>query len=94
LSHARSFLHVGGLRSSFKKAPRAIRLIALLDDLNYYWTVSTPPGFDAKDPYFLMLFYFSLEIGAGEWVKYVAVMSNSIKITSTPKEKKLLSCKS
>jgi hypothetical protein len=53
--------------------------LALLDDLNYYWSTAMPPGFDVKDPDVLSLAYFALKIAAGEWVKYVAVMSNSIK---------------
>lgn len=52
---------------------------SLFDDLIYYWAAASPPGFCAKDACLLNLAYFPLKIAAGEWVKYVAVMSSSIK---------------
>lgn len=53
--------------------------VALIDDLIYYWSAASPPGFNAKDPCLLNLAYYPLKIVAGEWVKYAAVMSSSIK---------------
>jgi hypothetical protein len=64
------------------------RRVALLDDLLYYWSVDTPPGFSTQDPYLLSLAYFSLKIVAGEWIKYVAVMSSSIKEYEYSKKEK------
>lgn len=53
--------------------------VALFDDLIYYWSADSPPGFDAKHLCLLNLAYYPLKIVAGEWVKYAAVMSSSIK---------------
>jgi hypothetical protein len=53
--------------------------ISLLEDLVYYWEKERPPAFQPEQPTLLSLAYYPLKIAAGEWVGYVAVMSNSIK---------------
>ncbi|KAH8591277.1 hypothetical protein B0O99DRAFT_690880 [Bisporella sp. PMI_857] len=53
--------------------------ISLLEDLVYYWEKERPPAFQPEQPTLLSLTYYPLKIAAGEWVSYIAVMSNSIK---------------
>ena len=52
--------------------------LGLIDDLSYYWS-SEPPRFNRADPELWSLSFYQLEIVAGEWVKYIAVMQSSIK---------------
>ena len=52
--------------------------LGLFDDLLYYWS-SEPPGFDRMDPSLGSLSFYQLQVVAGEWVKYVAVMQSGIK---------------
>lgn len=51
----------------------------LIDDLPYYWRRALPECFDAANPSLQALSYYSLNIVAAEWVKYVAVMHHCIK---------------
>jgi len=44
-----------------------------------YWTMNVPASFNPKDPTLVSLSYYPLRVVAAEWVKYVAVMHNSIK---------------
>jgi Mg2+ and Co2+ transporter CorA len=57
----------------------SVKREGLFNDLRYYWSYSTPPSFDAKDPSLSALAYFPLKVVAAEWSKYIKVMHNCIK---------------
>ena len=52
---------------------------SMLDDLVHYWTNSLPPGLNVAEASVLSISYYPFRIIAAEWVKYVEVMSLSVK---------------
>jgi len=56
--------------------PRA----GLLETLCFYWSQETPDYFEIQDPSIVALASYPLRIIAAEWNRYVALMSNRIKV--------------
>jgi Mg2+ and Co2+ transporter CorA len=53
---------------------------SIVDDIIDCWDQSTPECFDPSDPTIQSLAFYPLKIVAAEWVKYIAVMQDCIKM--------------
>lgn len=59
--------------------PSTLSRLAMLDDLVHNWRIGLPPHMDVDKTSILDISYFPFRIIAAEWVKYVEVMSLSVK---------------
>ena len=53
---------------------------SILDDLVFYWKQALPPTFNSTQPTLFSLTYYPLRIIAAEWISFVDIVSNCLKV--------------